>query len=102
MEMENKETTPVTFFESPTYSGIDPFIGPNSEKYFSTKYWLKNEFSDKDEFCSIKCLGDKGSIFYPENTKYKLNEDDTVIGEYWFDGTCWCYALFPEYEYLSI
>ena len=99
--MGNREITPVTF-EPATYSGIDPFIGPNREKYFSTKYWLKNEFSDKDEFCPIKCLGDKGSIFYPEEAKPILDKNDVIIGEYWNDGNCWCFSLFTEYKYLSV
>ncbi len=52
------------------------------------KLWLKNEFSGENKFCPIKWLRDKGSIFYPEDAKPKLDENDIVIGEYWFDGNC--------------
>jgi len=64
--------------------------------------WLRNEFLDKDEFCSIECLGDRGNVFYPENTKFELGKNDVLIGKYWFDGQCWCFSLFPEYSSLSI
>jgi len=66
------------------------------------KLWLKNEFSDKDEFCPVDCLGNKGSVFYPENAKFELDKDDVLVGEYWNDGNCWGYSLFPEYEHLSV
>jgi len=67
------------------------------------KLWLKNEFSD-NEFCSIKRFKEKekGIIFYPEITKSELDKDDTLIGEYWFDGNGWCFSLFSKYEHLSV
>lgn len=85
---------------STTQSGIDPFIGAGP--FPTDRYWLKNEFSGENKFCPIECLRDKGSVFYPEDAKPKLDENDIVIGEYWFDGNCWCFSLFTEYEYLSV
>ena len=61
------------------------------------KSWLKNEFSDKNEFCPIK-----EGIFYPEEAKPELDKNDILIGEYWFDGNDWCFSLFPKYENTKI
>lgn len=66
------------------------------------QFWLKNEFSDENEFCPIECFKEKGSIFHPEDIKSKLNKSEVYIGEYWFDGDCWCFSLFSEHGHLSI
>lgn len=64
---------------------------------------VKNKFLN-NEFCLIKHFKEKekGILFYPEIIKSELDKDDTLIGEYWFDGNGWCFSLFSEYEHLSV
>ena len=66
------------------------------------KFWLKSDSPNKEKFCLIECFGDKGSIIYPEKNKTKLDINDMVIGNYWFDCNWWCFSLFPNYQYLSV
>ena len=65
------------------------------------QFWLKSVSSDKNEFCSIKCFKSNGNSFYPKKTKSKLGVNDAVVGNYWFDGCCWCFSLFFNYQYLQ-
>ena len=65
-------------------------------------FWLKNEFLNANEFCPIIPLKEKGSIFYPEKSKHVLDKNDILIGEYWFDGNCWCFSVISKYKYLSV
>jgi len=68
----------------------------------SKKFWLKTVATNKEKFCLIECSKNKEGIIHPEKNKTKLNTNDIIIGNYWFDGDSWCFSIFPHYQYLFV
>jgi len=52
-------------------------------------------------YCPIVCFGKHGSVIIVEESKITIKNNELIIGNYWNNGTSWCFSLFPRYTHLS-